>query len=201
MLNVVKTFEKNMSLKDVKVKIVKDNLVEKHYLDFYKVSYDPFLARIDVEIDCPRPLMKVQIYKDNGLESYEAILVENGKLVDPIYEVVLRDEKKLTHDLPYLALPVGKANPEIQLEISSLINRLDLSFQKKISEVIVNDNHELTMILSMQGSPASVFIGDNYWNEKLEKLIKLVRYMEVKNKKMPSVINLTNSKKVVVKFN
>ena len=47
--------------------------------------------------------MKVQIYKDNGDEYYTAILVDNGKLVDPTYEVLLRTEKKLKKKLPSMA--------------------------------------------------------------------------------------------------
>jgi hypothetical protein len=42
-------------------------------------------------------------------------------------------------------------------------------------------------------------MGLDEWEEKVAKLDKIVNYMELKEK-IPAVINLTNSKKVVVKF-
>jgi hypothetical protein len=42
-------------------------------------------------------------------------------------------------------------------------------------------------------------LGGDLWEEKILKLQKLLIYMEAK-KKVPSVINLMNVKKVVVKF-
>ncbi|MDC1173862.1 cell division protein FtsQ/DivIB [Bacteriovoracaceae bacterium] len=144
--------------------------------------------------------MKVQIYKENGLDSYEAILVDNGELFDPTYEVLLRTEKKLKGQLPYFALPVGEIDKNIQKEVSHIVKKMSKNFRKKISEVILNDNKDLTIILSINGGPSSVFIGKEDWDEKVEKLKKIVSYMESK-KKMPAIINLTNSKKVVVKFN
>jgi hypothetical protein len=43
-------------------------------------------------------------------------------------------------------------------------------------------------------------MGVDEWNLKMTKLEKIVNYMELQ-KKIPAIINLTNSKKVVVKFN
>jgi hypothetical protein len=63
----------------------------------------------------------------------------------------------------------------------------------------VNENKELTIILSINGTPSSVFMGPDEWGEKSAKLDKIVNYMELKEK-IPAIINLTNSKKVVVKF-
>jgi hypothetical protein len=151
-------------------------------------------------MDCPDPLMKVQIYKANGIDSYEAILVDSGELFDPTYEVLLRTEKKLSYALPYLAIPVGELEKETQWKITRVVNSMEESFRRKISEVILNERGELTVILSLRGNPSSVFMGKEEWIDKTMQLKKIVKYMESK-KKIPAIINLTNSKKVVVKFN
>lgn len=198
-LKLIKTFEEKKSLRAVKSEIINEKLDQRHFITDYKISYDPMNKQLDLRFDCPKPLMKVQIYKENGLEGYEAILVENGKLFDPTYEVLLRTENKLSHDLPYLALPVGEMDQNTQEKITSLMLDVDGAVRKKISEVILDDKGELTVILSISGRPSSVFLGPESWSEKMQKLEKIVGYMEAK-KRIPSIINLTNSKKVVVKF-
>ncbi|OUR93006.1 hypothetical protein A9Q84_21115 [Halobacteriovorax marinus] len=199
-LQLIKSFEKNKSLKDVKTKIVKDKLDEKHFISSYKIKYDPLKKYLHFQYECPEPLMKVQIYKEGGLESYEAILVENGKLFDPTYEVLLRTENKLNYELPFLALPVGEMDEKIQKDITKLVGGMPLKFRKKLAEVIINEDKELTIILSLNNHPSSVFMGLDEWSVKMTKLEKIVKYMELQNK-IPAIINLTNSKKVVVKFN
>lgn len=199
-LQLIKSFEKNKSLKDVKTKIVKDKLDEKHFISSYKIKYDPLKKYLHFKYECPEPLMKVQIYKEGGLESYEAILVDNGKLFDPTYEVLLRTENKLTYDLPFLALPVGEMDEKIQKDITKLVGGMPLKFRKKLAEVIINEDKELTLILSLNNHPSSVFMGLDEWPVKMTKLEKIVNYME-SQRKIPAIINLTNSKKVVVKFN
>lgn len=143
--------------------------------------------------------MKVQVYKKNGMESYSAILVENGLLFDPTYEVLLQAEGKLNYELPSLAIPIGEIDSFKQSEISDVVSRIPLEFRKKLSEIILSQNNELTIILSIRGRPSSAFLGLGDWNTKVKKLQKIVRYMEAK-KRIPAIINLTNSKKVVVKF-
>ena len=198
-LLVVKTFEQSHSLRDVKLKILNEKWADKYFVSDYKIQYDPYSKVLDLNFNCPEPLMKVQIYKNNGADSYEAILVDNGQLFDPTYEALLRSEKKLTHDLPYLALPVGDMEDKVQSEIASLVKDMRPGLRHKLSEVILNDSKELTIILSINGSPSSVFMGPDEWGEKIAKLDKIVNYMELKEK-IPAIINLTNSKKVVVKF-
>lgn len=199
-LRLIKVFEKKQSLREVKRVIVEEKLKEKHFLSSYKVNYSPLKKYLEFKFDCPRPLMKVQIYKKNGLDSYEAILVENGRLFDPTYEVLLRAEKKLKRDLPFLALPVGDLDKDVQEEITRLIKDMGPTFRKKLSEVILDEKGELTVILSLQGNPSSVFLGNTSWLHKAQKLKRIVNYME-KKRKIPAIINLTNSDKVVVKFN
>lgn len=199
-LKLIKVFEDNKSLKKVKEAIRTEKLKEKHFLSEYQINYNPLKKKLYFKYNCPEPLMKVQVYKENGLDSYEAILVDNGELFDPTYEILLRTEKKLDNQLPFLAIPVGDINKDIQTEISKIVKEMDKSFRSKLSEVILNKNGDLTIILSVKGSPSSVFLGPDEWSVKVDKLQKVVGYMEKKNK-IPSIINLTNSKKVVVKFN
>ncbi len=198
-LSVMKTFEQTGSLRDVKKKIVQEKWQEKYFVSDYKISYDPYSKILNLNFECPKPLMKVQIYKANGIDSYEAVLVDNGELYDPTYEVLLRSENKLTGNLPYLALPVGEMENKTQVEITQLVKSLREELRKKLSEIILNDQKELTVILSINGYPSSVFLGLDEWSEKITKLDKIVNFLETKEK-IPAVINLTNSKKVVVKF-
>lgn len=199
-LKMMKIFEETKSLKKVKEKIIEQKLSERHFVSDYKVSYDPMKSMLFFKLDCPKPLMKVQIYKENGIDSYEAILVETGELFDPTYEVLLRTEEKLKGPLPYLALPVGDLEEITQSKITQVVSGFGDNFRKKISEVILSEKGELTVILSLKGNPSSVFLGKDEWDMKAGKLKKIVKYME-SNKKIPAIINLTNSKKVVVKFN
>ena len=198
-LTLIKEFEKNSSLLDLKKKIVKEKLDEKYYLSSYQISYDPLQKMIKFNYECPKPLMKVQIYRKNGDEFYTAILVDNGKLYDPTYEVLLRAEKKIKKDLPNLAIPAGLINTDLHKKITSILNNAGEEFTSKISEVILSEKKELTIIMSIGRKPSSAFLGKDYWDEKMEKLFQLVGYMG-ERKSIPTVINLTNSKKVVVKF-
>lgn len=198
-LKLVKAFEDDFSLSDVKDKIISEKLKEKHFISSYQIKFDPLKKLLKFNFECPKPLMKVQVYKDNGLDSYEAILVEDGDLYDPTYEVLLRGEKKLKRELPHLALPIDKIQSPLRISITKLIGNLKPRFRKKISELIIDEKNEMTIILSIRGRPSSIFLGNKAWDEKMVKLQKIVRYME-KKKKIPAVINLTNPEKVVVKF-
>ena len=198
-LILTKEFEKRSSLKDVKEKIIKDELFEKYFLSEYKLSYNPQSKLLKLRFDCPIPLMKVQIYKENGDEFYTSILVENGKLFDPTYEVMLRSSGKLKEQLPNLAMPVTLINKDQHFKITELLKTLTKDISYKLSEVILNSEGELTMILSINNRPSSVFIGKDFWDEKILKLVKVVDFMK-KKKTIPAVINLTNAKKIVVKF-
>lgn len=198
-LELTGIFEKNKSMQEVKQHIVEDNLFEKYFLSDYEVKYNPLSRMLTFKFDCPKPLMKVQIYRKGGEEFYTAILTENGKLFDPTYEVVLRSEGKIQGDLPNLAIPVEEIERNKHYEITQLIQGFSSEIYNKISEMILNSESELTMILSFQNRPSSVFLGKNYWTEKVGKMLKIYDYMKEKQK-IPAVINLVNSKKIVVKF-
>ncbi|MBT4790711.1 MAG: hypothetical protein HON90_04005 [Halobacteriovoraceae bacterium] len=198
-LTLIKEFENKKSLLDVKKKIVKEKLEDKYYLSSYQIDYNPLQKMIRFQYECPKPLMKVQIYKKDGEEFYTAILVDNGKLFDPTYEVLLRSEKKITGTLPHMAIPTSLINSDIHKRLTSMLNDLGDGFVQKISEIILNEKKDLTIILSIGRKPSSAFLGKEYWPEKVTKLNEIIKYMQEK-KTIPTVINLTNSKKVVVKF-
>ncbi len=198
-LTLIKEFEKNKSLLDIKKKIVRDKLEEKYYLSSYKIKYNPLDKMLKFGFDCPKPLMKVQIYKKDGEEYYTAILVDNGKLFDPTYEVLMRAEKKITKSLPHMAIPADLLSTNIHRKITSLLNELGDNFVNKVSEVIINENKELTIIMSVGRKPSSAFLGKEEWDEKIVKLEEIITYMS-KKKTIPAIINLTNAKKIVVKF-
>ena len=198
-LQLVKVFEQEGSLKSVKEKLLKDNLKERYYLSSYRINYNPLTKLLRFSFECPSPLMKVQIYKGGGVESYSAILVDNGQLFDPIYEVLLRSEKILKGTLPSLALPLGGLDQKTQSNIAQLVKTMNMFLRKNLSEVIINEENDLTAIFSIKNRASSAFLGRDNWNEKSKKLQKIMDYM-VKKKKIPSIINLTNVRKIVVKF-
>lgn len=198
-IQVMKEFERTRSLKAVKEKFLSEKWEEKFYLSKYSVSYNPVAKKLRLDFDCPEPLARVQVYKENGREHYSAVLVNTGKLMDPSYEMVLKAEKKLKTDLPSLAIPVQLLEGEIHENFTRFASRIDPTIRNKISEIIINDNGELTVIFSLGGRATSVFMGTELWEAKLEKLTKIISYVE-ESGKYPSTINITNVKKVVVKF-
>jgi hypothetical protein len=198
-LIVMKEFEKNHSLKDVKERIISEKLDEKHFLSDYRISYNPIVKTVRIQLQCPEPLAKVQVYKSNGEEHYSAILANNSKMYDPGYENLMKAEKKLTRNLPLLAMSMEQLEGEVTPSISRFIKLMDSELRRQISEIIINKNNELTIVFALGGKATSVFMGADIWEEKLSKLSKIVGYV-TENKRYPSSINLTNSKKVVVKF-
>lgn len=198
-LKLTRLFEETKSLKELKLKIIQEKLKEKYFLSDYQIEFDPSTSTLSYKFECPEPLMKVVIYKENGVDTYEAILADNGELLDPTIEVILRSEKKLTGQLPYLALPIGNFDKKDQVKIAKVLSNAPAKLKTKLSEVILDEAGEMTLIMSLGDSPTSVFLGDSDWNSKINKLKKVVEYMEEK-KKFPSIINLLNAQKVVVKF-
>lgn len=196
---VMKEFERSRSLKQVKEKILTEKLDEKYFLSEYQVGYNPVSRTVRIRLECPEALVKVQVYRENGKEHYSAVMVSNGKLFDPSYEMILKAEKKLKVDLPSLAISVQDLEGEVHENFTRFATRLSVSIRQKISEIIINDNKELTMVFSLGGRTTSVFLGTDFWETKLEKLGKIISYVE-KSHKYPSTINLTNAKKVIVKF-
>ncbi len=196
---LMKEFEKNHSLKDVKEKILNEKLDEKYFLSDYRISYNPVLKTLKINFECPEPLAKIQVYKSNGQEHYSAILADNSKMYEPQYENLMRVEKKLSYPLPLLAISMEQIESTAPTQLAQFIKKIETDLRKQISEIILNKNNELTLIFALSGRATSVFMGADFWEEKLIKLSKIVAYVG-KNKRYPTTINLVNSKKVVVKF-
>jgi hypothetical protein len=196
---LMKEFEKNHSLKDVKEKILSEKLDEKYFLSDYRISYNPVLKTLKINFECPEPLAKIQVYKSNGQEHYSAILADNSKMYEPQYENLMRVEKKLSYPLPLLAISMEQIESTAPTQLAQFIKKIQIDLRKQISEIILNKNNELTLIFALSGRATSVFMGADFWEEKLTKLSKIVAYVG-KNKRYPTTINLVNSKKVVVKF-
>lgn len=198
-LLVMKEFEKDGSLKDVKEKIIHERLDEKYFLSDYRISYNPVSKTLRVILECPEPLAKVQVYRSNGQEHYSAILASNAKMYEPHYENLMRAEKKLLLPLPLLALSTEILEGNAPTDLAQFIKKIEADLRKQISEIIISKNNDLTIIFALGGKATSVFLGPDLWEEKLTKLTKIVGYVG-KNKRYPSSINLVNAKKVVVKF-
>jgi hypothetical protein len=196
---VMKEFEKNHSLKLVKEKILKEKLDEKHFLSDYRIGYNPVIKTVRVNLDCPQPLLKVQVYKSNGEEHYSAVMGDNAKLYDPGYENLMKAEKRLNHSLPLLAISTKQLEGEVPSRLAKFIAQMDKEHRSQISEIILSKTSDLTIVFAFSGRATSVFLGADLWEDKLVKLTKIIDYVH-KNKKYPGSINLVNVKKVVVKF-
>ena len=98
-----------------------------------------------------------------------------------------------------MAYPSRLLDSGQEKKITSLLNVIGEDFVKNISEVILNEDKELTIILSLGRKPSSAFLGKEQWHEKVDKLDSVIKYMQ-KKKTIPAIINLTNLKKIVVKF-
>ena len=192
-------FEKNSSLRGLKNKMVSEALAEKYYLDEYEIKFDSLEKLLEFAFDCPMALMSVQLYRNGGRNAWNAVLVDNGKLFNPSYETVLLNEGKISKKLPSLAVSLKDVDAGISEEITQLMKLMFATFPTEISEVIINEENNLTVILSMQGHPMTAFFGSKEWEDKVSKLNRIVRYM-VEQKKPPMIVNLVNSKKIVVKF-
>jgi hypothetical protein len=196
---VMKEFEKKNSLKDVKEKILNEKLDEKHFLSDYRINYNPVIKTLRINLECPEPLAKVQVYKSNGEEHYSAILGENAKMYEPGYENLMKLEKKITGNLPLLAISMQQLEVDATTELAHFIKLMGKDLRQQISEIIISKNNDLTIVFALGGKATSVFMGADLWDEKLIRLSKIVGYVQ-KNKRYPGSINLVNSKKVVVKF-
>lgn len=198
-LILMKEFERNQSLKEVKEKILSEKLDEKYFLSDYRISFNPVIKTLSIQLECPEPLAKVQVYKPNGQEHYSAILGANARMYEPHYENLMKAEKKLNYQLPLLAISMDQIEGSAPTELAGFIKAIEVDLRKQISEIIISKNNELTIIFALGGKATSVFMGADLWEEKLAKLTKIVGYVG-KNRRYPTSINLVNSKKVVVKF-
>jgi len=198
-MKVLKKFDETNSLYDVKSEIQGSFLQGKYFIKDYAISYEPVAKSIHISLTCPRPLLRVVLMDNEASQELQSILVDDGELYDPTYETLLLGEKKIKNQLPTLAIHKENLNKETRLDVVSILENLGVNYHSKISEVIFDNERSVTMILSLNKYPVSVFFGSGELSMKSEKLKRLLRYVE-KNNKQPKVINLVNLKKVVVKF-
>jgi hypothetical protein len=199
-IKLVGEFDKTKSLRKLKSMIVKGKLSEKHFLSGYNINFNPVENVLGIGLECPTPLMKVQITRNDGESFLYSILVEDGDLVDPTYEAILRAEKKISVDLPNLSISEDFITKDkLKFLSSKVLQSMSVGVKTKLAEIIISDEEDLTAILSIKNRPVSVFMGKREWNKKTKKLNKVLSFLE-KKRKIPSVINITNSEKIVVKF-
>jgi hypothetical protein len=162
-------------------------------------SFNPIKNFVKIDLECPKPLARVQVYHLNGKEHYSATMTKGGKLFDPAYETLLKNEKIIKSDLLSLVLPIEVINQSGHEKVARFLELIDPSLTGRISEIIISKSGSMTMIFSSLSKPTNVFMGEDLWEDKLIKLTKVIHFMDKANKR-PSMINLTSLKKVVVKF-
>jgi hypothetical protein len=197
-LKLIKYFEKNRSLFAIKKKIIDEKLAEIYYLEDYKIKFNPINNRLHFYFKCPVPSFKLDFIKNGQPNNESGILAENGVILSTGYLSLLRTEGKFLKDLPVVTIVEGDLENDVKL--ASQAGRLfKQRFPSELSELVLDENRHLTAILAVQNSPISVFMGADDWEEKMVKLKKTITYLD-KRTRLPKVINLTDVKKVVVKF-
>jgi hypothetical protein len=158
-------------------------------------------------MNCSRPLFRVH-FKNNDLEIFEKTLAEDGHLYGPHYEYLYYhdrnvNKKNRTHnkvDLSYLTIAEKhRENKKFFSEIKNLFQLQQYFFKRYVSEVIFDDDDMLTFVLRHSGGSSVVYFGKNLWVDKLQALKSIMTTFEKKNV-LPHLLDLTDLKKVVVKF-
>ena len=198
-LSIIKDYEAGSSLLKIKEKLISEGATDKYFLKDYHVEYNPIAHQFHFRFECPRPLLKAQIYDKKLKRSYMGILGDHGEMMDPSFEVVLRQEGMLNEKLPFMAINWEDLVEQKQLKVVKLMDLFPKTIRSNLSEVILNSEDELTLILKTKSKGLSVFLGDDSWDIKLDKLTKVLNHFE-KLDKMPALVNLASTKKVVVKF-
>jgi hypothetical protein len=198
-LNLVNEFDKNGSLYDLNKKIIEENFQKKYFVSKYNIKFNPMKNKLTFTLECPKALVRVSAINSKGVVVSSSILTETGDLYDPTYEILLKSEKILKSDLPNLAVPYEILNQSYKEKLTDFFLSLSGKTRGLISEIILDRKGKMTLILSNKRRPTSVFFGAGNWSEKRIKLSKMVDYL-IDRKGLPKTINLTNTKKVVVKF-
>lgn len=198
-LRLMDIFERDHSLKDLKISITKNAYKRKYFLQNYEINFNPIEGKILFTYYCPKPLMKIEIFDSLGIKTFGGTLVSTGEVYKESFLKLLKKESKKELDIPYLSIPHDKVDTELTKRIAKLYLSLEDKNKGKISEIILNPNNELTFILNSSNRVASAFFGLENWSEKVDKLEKILNHFNSSGK-LPSLVNLTNSKKVVVKF-
>jgi len=195
---LAKEFDATGSLYKVKKKIIDERYQETYFLSEYQIEYNPITKKLNFEFQCPGLIAKIQITKESG-RSYIGALVDTGDVFDPQYEVLLRREKLINKMVPFFAISLKNLNQQRHLGVVKLLKQMNPKIFQQVSEVILNNEEELTLILKAKEKATTVLLGKEYWDDKISKLIKIQEHFSQKEK-MPSIVNLTSNKKVVVRF-
>lgn len=195
---LAKEFDATKSLFKIKKMMVNDRLKESYFLSSYQIGFNPILKRLSFKFTCPSLMAKIQIHRENG-QSFLGSLVDTGEVFDPQYEILLRREKMIESSVPYFAISLKNLNDQKHLGVVKLLKEMNPKLYKQISEVIINDADELSLILKSKNNAISVSFGKEYWDQKVEKVIKIQEHFNQKERQ-PKFINLTSNKKVVVRF-
>ena len=198
-LRLMDVFERDQSLKDLKLSIVKNAYESKYFLQDYEIKFNPLEGSLLFTYYCPKPLMKIEIFDSLGIKTFGGTLVSNGEIFKESFLKLLEKESNKELDIPYLSIPHDKINGELTKRIAKLYLSLSDVNKQKVSEIILNSSKELTFIITSSNRVASAFFGQVKWSEKVSKLEKILNHFNASDK-LPSLVNLTNSKKVVVKF-
>ena len=193
-----KVFEKNHSLKDVKIFTTENRLKQKHYLSDYKISYNPVSKTLNYYLDCSQPILKVSAIDEKGKVAYDIVLTQDGVTHDPSYLVYLRsDDGKI--NIAKAALPLSMMNKSNKEELVLLARQMKNLNKISLRELIFADSGEMTMIIGKNKKIISVFLGKSFWKQKLDKLDRIISHLEAK-RKTPTLVNLTDIEKAVIKF-
>lgn len=195
---LAKEFDVTGSLYKVKKKLLDDRYKETYFLSDYKIEYNPITKKLAFDFECPGLIAKIQITKESG-GSFIGSLVDTGDVFDPHYEVLLKREKIIAKSVPYFAISLKNLNQQKHLGVVKLLKQMNPKVYQQISEVILNEEEELTLILKAKSKAITVLLGKEYWDDKISKLLKIQDHFSQKDK-MPSIVNLTSNKKVVVRF-
>jgi hypothetical protein len=195
---LTKEYDMTHSLLKVQEKIVTEHLQESYYLSYYAIGYSFIKPTLRFIFDCPEVLMNIELLKE-GKKETAGLLVSNGKIFDPGYEVVLRREGMLQKRLPYLTMTRKDFNDGKYANLVKLMEQMPTNLKSKISEFILGDYNELSLSLNMDGTSSFLSLGPEYWDEKIGKADQIYRYFSEK-KRIPKQVSLASDHKVIVKF-
>ncbi len=198
-LKILDKFRISKSLLEAKKYILDKDLESKFFLSSYDIKFNPVSNELDLSFNCPEPLARLQVYNENGTESYFSVLSKNGKKVDPNYENALRAEKILTAPLPVLSMNKSQINKQRLIDISRYLEKIDKKLVRRISDLIIDENDRLIIIIRNPNHAITAFVGQDDWKNKSKRLLKSIEYFDQK-KKYPQYVRFLNSKKIVVKF-
>lgn len=195
---LAREFDITKSLYKLKKMMQSERLKESYFLSSYHIGYNPVLKKLDFKFTCPGLIAKIQIQRENG-QSFLGSLVDTGEVFDPQYEMLLKREKMIDSSVPFFAISLKNLNDQKHLGVVKLLKDMNPKLYKQISEVILNDMDELSFVLKSKNNATTISFGKEYWDQKVEKLVKIQDFFNQKEKQ-PKFINLASNKKIVVRF-